>query len=1024
MVRNILSQKQGKLPFTTIIAGMFVTAAMLSFAVYDDLSRLKNVFLVQTTDIRDSVQRRINAADEIIHSLATLYSSSTNVDADQFRMIVEHVLNRHHYFSSVMYLPRVTNKHRKLFEESLQDYGFVSFSITEKNKEKDYVIATARQVYFPIQYHEPLSPVSSIQLGYDINSDPNIANAISQAIDNNIAVAALPFEFQSDSGSYVLVKALYSGKSIPSDKPERRQTVNGLLAIHVNMKDILVRNTDNNINNVHLDLSPLSLSDETDTYNLVKYNKNTKPKTFPFDITSFREKLDIELPGQKFVLEFRQPIYWSHIDRLGIFYALIGGLVLSTLFIFIVARTRAIAKEKELREKESRILKWNNALTKLAKSKVIETDNLEMALREIVETATENINIARSSIWLYSEDRTYIYCVDLYEPDNQSHEHGRKLYANEYPAYFKALKQGRVISATNALTHSGTSEFSESHLRPKGITSVLNAPFRIKGQVAGVVCFEHKGQQREWTPEEQNFSASMADMAAMAIQSNERKKVEVALRDARDKALAAEKTMSSFLANMSHEIRTPLTAIIGFSQTLLDSGQTMSERVESIDTIIKSGKHLLHLINDILDLSKIEESKLVLEILPVSIFELLHDIKLLVQHTAEKKGINLSIEYNFPLPITIHTDQVRVKQILLNLVTNAIKFTSKGSVCLRVNCLKEKQLIEFNVIDTGIGLNSEQIGKLFNPFTQADNSTTRKFGGTGLGLYLSKQLAEQLDGTITVDSIENEGSCFTASVATGDLEHIEFVNAVPELTSTKHDDEDVLQKMQKHFAGNVLLVDDNENNQKLISLYLRKMGATVTLANNGEEGMNEALNDDYDLVLMDMQMPVMDGLEATKRLRDKDYSKPIIALTANTTKDDQRRYLNSGCNGFLSKPVNITEFYNMVSQYLTYQETQQQPIEPLRSSLISQNDEMAELVDQYIQLYPGLVKQLRQAFEERDWDTLKRCAHDLKATGGSYGFIEITETAKLLEFELCKKNELAAAAFLDVLDNMHKRMCI
>ncbi len=1018
-MRSNLFQPQLKFWLAAIFLGAVVTAGFLSFVVYDDLSRIKNNFRIQTTDIRDIVHRRINAADEITHSLATLYGASTNVDADQFRIFVEYVLDRHHYVSSVMYLPQVIHDDRPAFEESLQDYGFISFAITEKGDKNNYEKARDRQVYFPVQYHEPLSPTSSIQLGYDIYSNPKMANAISLAIDNNTAVAALPFERKSNASSYVLIKALYSGKSVPTDVSERRQNVNGLLAIHINMQDVFAGNT-NNINGVNLEFIPASLPEKKAAYNLIKFNR---ANTYPLTITSLQENLAIKLPGQTFNLEFLQDVHWGLIKQRNILYALLSGVMLSILFMVIAARGRAISKEKQLRENEVRLRKWNDAITKLAKSKVIATGELEMGIREIVETAAENLNVARSSVWLFCDSQTCLNCVDLYELDYRTHSEGKKLCDVDHPEYFNALEQGRVIAATDAFTHPGIREFSEAYLQNLSISSILAAPFRIEGKVKGVICFEHTGPQREWIAEEQNFSAAMADMVAMAIQSNERKKVEVALREARDEALAAEKTMSNFLANMSHEIRTPLTAIIGFSESLLDSGQTMSERVDSINTIIHSGKHLLSLINDILDLSKIEASKLSIEVLPVPVFKLLNDIKLLVQNDAESKGVEFSLDYKFPLPLTINTDPVRLKQILLNLVSNAIKFTDKGSVTVRVQCFKEKQTIEFDIIDTGIGLTPEQSSKLFNPFTQADNSTTRKFGGTGLGLYLSKQLVERLDGTIAVDSVMNVGSRFTVSIATGNLKHVEFVDSTSEMIGAQDnlDEQDVLVK---RFTGNILLVEDNENNQRLISFYLKKMGVTFAIANNGKEGMDEALAGDYDVVLMDMQMPVMDGLEATIKLRAQDYNRPIIALTANSLKADQERYIAAGCNSYLSKPIDKNKFYTVISEYLQPEESQPQQLEPLRSSLVGEDNEITELIDIYVQKYPEMVKKLREAFEKRDWESLKKYAHDLKGTGGNFGFREVSETAKLLEFEVCKKNETAAATYLDDLDNMHKRMCM
>ena len=265
-----------------------------------------------------------------------------------------------------------------------------------------------------------------------------------------------------------------------------------------------------------------------------------------------------------------------------------------------------------------------------------------------------------------------------------------------------------------------------------------------------------------------------------ALEVTQRKKALADARSAKLEKMAAEAAntaKSTFLANMSHEIRTPLTAIIGFSETLLDTSQTMSERVESINTVIRSGKHLMQIINDILDLSKVEADKLDIEQLSVSPFEIRADVHSLVSLMAENKGLFFEVEYDFPMPEMIVTDPVRLKQIIINLCNNAVKFTQKGGVHVKVSF--NNNLLTVNIVDTGIGLNQEQMEKIFSPFTQADTSTTRQYGGTGLGLHLSKQLAKKLGGDITVESTPEVGSCFSLTVTTGDIDENKLLSYMP-----------------------------------------------------------------------------------------------------------------------------------------------------------------------------------------------------------------------------------------------------
>lgn len=376
-------------------------------------------------------------------------------------------------------------------------------------------------------------------------------------------------------------------------------------------------------------------------------------------------------------------------------------------------------------------------------------------------------------------------------------------------------------------------------------------------------------------------------------------------------AESANKSKSTFLANMSHEIRSPLTAIIGFSEMLIDSRTTMADRVDASNTIIKAGKHLLQIINDILDLSKVEAGKLDIEPAPVCMFTILREVSALVSMQAHEKGIDFKIDYIFPLPKIINTDPVRLKQVLLNLATNAVKFTKTGYVKIDVKHNRDAGHICFSVIDTGIGLTSEQQKRLFNPFSQADSSTTRNYGGTGLGLFLSKQLCEKLGGTITIKSELGKGSCFTATVDAGSLNEDSFVT---EVIADSSDFQGNNEKVK--FQGEILLAEDNADNQRFISMLLTRMGATVSIAENGGQAVEKALAHDFDLILMDMQMPVMGGLQATQLLRQKGYVKPIVALTANAFSRDIECCLEAGCDEFLSKPIDQEKFSEALSRYM------------------------------------------------------------------------------------------------------------
>ena len=469
------------------------------------------------------------------------------------------------------------------------------------------------------------------------------------------------------------------------------------------------------------------------------------------------------------------------------------------------------------------------------------------------------------------------------------------------------------------------------------------------------------------------------------------------LADARDDAINANRIKSAFLANMSHEIRTPLTAIIGFSETLLDSDQGMTERVDSIHTIIRSGKHLLQIINDILDVSKLEAGRIDVEHIPVDIFQLLEDVHSIVYLLAKEKGLYFYLDYAFPLPQIIVSDPLRLKQILINLCNNAIKFTSQGTVRIKIAFDSDNGKLVLKVIDTGVGLAPEQQQHIFNAFSQADASTSRQFGGTGLGLYLSRQLAQRLGGDIGVDSTPDVGSCFSVSIDPGDVDRESFVMRQP--ANRKHPaSANIAQKL--YLQGAVLLAEDNADNQKLINRYITRLGVQVDIADNGQKAVDMALARPYDLILMDMQMPVMSGPEAASQLRAQGYQGAIVALTANAMKSDMDECLAAGCNGFASKPVQREQLYELLAQHLRAGQSPAATHEPLMSSLLEQDPELLDLVTEFVRKLPKDIEALRALLDENDLAGLKSGTHQLKGTGGSFGYESLYSLCQKIEFEL------------------------
>ncbi len=382
---------------------------------------------------------------------------------------------------------------------------------------------------------------------------------------------------------------------------------------------------------------------------------------------------------------------------------------------------------------------------------------------------------------------------------------------------------------------------------------------------------------------------------------------------------AANLAKSAFLANMSHEIRTPMNAIVGFADLLQRKGQLTVEQQDKLGKIIIASDHLLAIINDVLDLSKIEAGKLTLEQAEFSITEMMNDVRALTSDRAQAKGLKLSIELE-TLPDQFKGDATRLKQMLLNYLSNAINFTAYGTITLRASVIEETaddMLLHFAVEDTGIGITEEQQARLFNAFEQADNSTTRNYGGTGLGLAINRHLAHLMGGKVGVESRPGSGSTFWFTARLGKAAGLSEPLLAAALSGEKPEPPEILL-MRHHAGAHLLVAEDTPFNQMVVEEILTGTGLVVEFADNGHEAVSRAEQFPYAMILMDMQMPVMDGIDATRAIRQlRGYaSTPIIAMTGNAFQEDRQACLNAGMNDFLAKPVLPETLYQTLLMWL------------------------------------------------------------------------------------------------------------